>query len=347
MHDVNLKMPSFIRILLCVLVFAGLGCSHERTGSLIADEAFEPAAARNDTDVFDTFMARLENERLWGVYQIYRGFQRFRSDLDTHMKALEHTPDWVMFFRDLPTRRPFPTEAAVYLTSQGIIPVINLEFHEWRFRRDPEQVNWLERIVQGELDESFRKWARDARKIDGPILIRPGFEMNGDWFAWGQQPDAFCRAWRHLVCLFREEKADNVIWVWAPNVEWDAEREMTDMDLYYPGDTYVDVVALDGYNFGDDSNPWHSWMTFDEVYAHSIEKISKYPQPFIISEIGCSHESGKLEWMKAFFQNLKSDPRIRGFIYYNYADGKNNEPNWLLDSDPGVLELFREEVGRR
>jgi Glycosyl hydrolase family 26 len=45
--------------------------------------------------------------------------------------------------------------------------------------------------------------------------------MNGNWFPWGRgriTPRVYKAAWRHLVRIFRAEGADNVKWVWTPNV---------------------------------------------------------------------------------------------------------------------------------
>lgn len=286
---------------------------------------------------------RLESEKLWGVYQIHGYPPRFRDALLKQIDDLGSAPDFVMFFRDLPDRRGFPTESAKFIRDQGSIPVLSLELHHWsRFRED--KVNWLSEIIAGTLDDAFRSWAEDAKAFESPVLLRFGFEMNGDWFTWGNQPDLFIKAWRHAHSIVDNVGADNVYWVFSPNVEWDQNKPNSRIKLYYPGDDFVDIVSLDGYNFGDHSKPWHSWKTFKEVFGDSIDIISRYPKPLILGEIGCADDERKAVWVQNFLKHFMSDPRIRGFIYYNFADGKNDEPDWRLNTDPQTQQIFREFV---
>ena len=37
---------------------------------------------------------------------------------------------------------------------------------------------------------------RDAAASGEPIVLRFGFEMNGDWFSWSQRPAAFKKAYK-------------------------------------------------------------------------------------------------------------------------------------------------------
>ncbi|MGB0371899.1 MAG: glycoside hydrolase family 26 protein [Opitutales bacterium] len=289
------------------------------------------------------FLERLETEKLWGVYQIHGYPPRFRAALLKQIELLGATPDFVMFFRDLPNRRGFPTESAEFIRKQGSIPVLSLELHQWS-RGGRDQTDWLTAIIGGELDEDFRKWAVDAKAFASPVLLRFGFEMNGDWFSWGNQPEKFKQAWQRIHSVVKSAGADNVYWVFSPNVEWDKNKPNSRIKLYYPGDDYVDIVSLDGYNFGDHSKPWHSWQSFDSVFKESIDIISRYPKPLILGEIGCADGPGKAKWMSDFLNKFKEDPRLRGFIYYNFADGKNDEPNWRLNTDDATLNTFRDFV---
>ena len=68
-------------------------------------------------------------------------------------------------------------------------------------------------------------------------MLRFAQEMNGSWAPWerghvGSTPRSFILAWRHVVSVFREVGADNVIFVWCPNVNTGHLPFMQ----YYPGD---------------------------------------------------------------------------------------------------------------
>ena len=123
----------------------------------------------------------------WGVYQIHWGVERFESGLVSQIKQLGAVPDYVLFFRDMHPGRGFPTKTVEVCKKHGSIPVISQEIWKWSERKSTNK-NWLGRINAGETDEFWKKWARAAKAFDSEVIFRSGFEMNGDWFAWGQQP---------------------------------------------------------------------------------------------------------------------------------------------------------------
>jgi mannan endo-1,4-beta-mannosidase len=91
--------------------------------------------------------------------------------------------------------------------------------------------------------------------------------MNGNWEKWspannGSTPDpaAFVAAWRHVHDLFVQNGATNVVWVWCPNatdVPNATSAPWNHWTNYYPGDTYVDWVGIDGYNWGNTTAASH------------------------------------------------------------------------------------------
>jgi len=246
-----------------------------------------------------------------------------------------------MFFQDLSTRRGFPRSTAEIIHNYGATMVISQELWTWR-QRDPEDRSWLERITRGDYDTYWRDWAVGAKDFQERIVLRFGFEMNGDWFAWGQQPEAFIKAWRRIHQLVRVEVgAMNVEFMFSPNIEWDPNKPLTAIELYYPGDAYVQLLGLDGYNFGEDHSQWHRWLSFAEIFELSITKMSQWPQPLYLAEIGSAHGTDKDKWMENFLQTFQNDDRLHGFIYYNHADSRKKEPDWRIQSDPETLEVFR------
>ncbi|MBC7567356.1 MAG: hypothetical protein H7223_10385 [Pedobacter sp.] len=93
------------------------------------------------------------------------------------------------------------------------------------------------------------------------ILWRPFHEMNGNWFWWG--PDnprnpsninSYQALWKDMYETFTKDFGlDNLIWVYAP---FSSDGSvMPSVNAYYPGDQYVDIVAVDVYpvtpNFDD------------------------------------------------------------------------------------------------
>jgi len=87
------------------------------------------------------------------------------------------------------------------------------------------------------------KTLQDAGVI---VLWRPFHEMNGGWFWWGnggsaKAPATFIALWKHMFNYFTTTKGlNNLLWVYAPNIG-------SNVDKYFAGDAYVDIVGLDGY----------------------------------------------------------------------------------------------------
>src|SRR5690606_22644377 len=148
----------------------------------------------------------------------------------------------------------------------------------------------LDSILAGRWDKYFRNFARDARAERQIIYYRFGYEMNGDWMVWGEQPEKFVKAWRRAWKIFKEEKAHNVRWVFSPNVIWGDRTVKSDIVPYYPGDKFVDVVGLDGYNFGDLHSRNHNWKSFTDVFQVSLDGLKRHfpNKPLWITEIGCA-----------------------------------------------------------
>lgn len=276
----------------------------------------------------------------WGIYQIYWNPAQFEKGLDQQLEQLGGTPTYALFFRDLNPRRGFPQQAVETCRERGLTPIISLELWEWQRSRNG---GGLQEIVEGRHDGFFRDWARDARKWGHPCILRFGFEMNGDWFSWGGQPELFRKAWRHAHRLFDEADADNVQWMFAPNVIFDTSKPLVDFDLYYPGSDQVDLVGLDGYNFGDDHDRWHTWSSCVDVFDASVTKAAGWGKPILLSEVGCADDPRKGDWMMHFLEWVRQRDEIAGYVYFNYNKTREGEPNWRLDSDPDTLRAFREK----
>ncbi len=114
-----------------------------------------------------------------------------------------------------------------------------------------------------------------------PVFLRFAHEMNGSWYAWGQQPSAYVAAFRRVAAAVHAA-APVTAMVWAPNygggypftggtyaaapgsadyrtLDTDASGSVTMADdpyaPYYPGDDAVDWAGLTLYHFGN-AYPW-------------------------------------------------------------------------------------------
>lgn len=151
--------------------------------------------------------------------------------------------------------------------------------------------------VQGHLtDEQFKElltkgtalhkhWLKQVDRIAGylkllqdahvPVIWRPYHEMNGNWFWWGghyKGKYTTAELYRQIFDRFvHHYKLNNLIWVWSVDRPTQPDREFS---KYYPGNKYIDVLALDVY--GSD---------FKQAYYDSLKALSK-GKPVTLAEVG-------------------------------------------------------------
>ncbi len=274
----------------------------------------------------------------WGVYQILWSNKYCEQILETASRLASH-PDYVMFYRDL--KRPYPKSVIQCITDQGATPIISLELWHWHTQK-PE----LTDIITGKYDDEFQTWAAAAKKHGQRVLWRFGFEFNGDWFTWSLDPKAYVKAWRHVHDIFKKSGANNVEWVWAPNLVSCPNTPENNMHLYYPGDSFVDWVGVDGYNFGDHHDKWHKWESFETLFEDVLDDLEKhYPRKrLMIAEFASADAKPKLRatWIREAYAFLQTRPEVRAVIWFNLDKRREGEQNWRIDSSPESLAAFNE-----
>lgn len=289
---------------------------------------------------FDEKVVRRTTPLQWGLYQILWS-REYNKQLEQELAKFASKPDYVMFYRDL--QRLFPKSPVDCIAKQGATAIVALELWSWHGKK---QGSYLPDINRGAYDDFFRRWAQDAKTDGRRILLRFGFEFNGNWFTWSGNPEAYVKAWRRAHDIFRRVGAANVEWVWSPNVVSAPDTDENNMHRYYPGDAYVDWVGVDGYNFGDNHDQWHRWQSFAEVYDEVLADLARrYPdKPIIISEFGCPPgKPGQRErWIRDAHERLQFHPRVRAAIWFNYDKRREREPDWRIDVTPESLKAFNE-----
>jgi mannan endo-1,4-beta-mannosidase len=271
------------------------------------------------------------------------------APLDTYAAMVGHMPAivWGVEYWGDPQRSGFPTQTIENFDQRGIMPMINWQpsIAESSVNPVQPQYSWTS-IASGKYDAYVRAWAIDAKANGHPLYVRLMHEMNGNWYPWGYHingntdPADFVRAWRHIVDIFRAVGANNVGFVWCVDA-----RTWTPADkALYPGDDYVDWVAIDGYN---SDRPWIDlYRRFNPSYTDLTALSTK---PFMIAEIGSVENprptgQTKADWIKqGLLQEIpQSFPRVRAVIWFDSNQGADR--NWTVDSSPASLAAFKQVV---
>lgn len=238
-------------------------------------------------------------------------------------------PDIVLWYTDFGGNL-LTSEEISTLKETGQAPMVTWEPHSQS----------LSAIASGTYDSYLRSVARKTKEQwSGELMVRFAHEMNGSWYEWSGSPNTYVAAWRHIVNIFHEEGATNVKWVWAPNVDRNGAMPFAE---YFPGESWVDYLGLDGYNWGN--TPGNSWNSLKEVFVASYNKITALSQkPLFITETASSETGGsKAEWIRTgFTQTIPQEfPRVTGVIWFNKVEADN----WPISSSQSSLEAYREVV---
>jgi beta-mannanase len=229
------------------------------------------------------------------------------------------------------------------VAARGAMPLVTWE--PWDHSAGVNQPRYaLRTIVAGNHDAYIRKWARGAAAWGKPMYLRFAHEMNGTWYPWspgvnGNTRSEYVAAWRRVHTLFKEAGATNARWVWAPNVL--CPGTCTRFEDLYPGDAYVDLLGLDGYNWGA-SQAWSSWTSLADVFGPSYDALAAVSaRPIALTETASTELGG--DKAASIRQGLLTElparfPRVRAVVWFD----ENKETDWRVNSSLASLAAFRE-----
>jgi Glycosyl hydrolase family 26 len=243
----------------------------------------------------------------------------------------------------------FPLTPLNNVRAHGAIPMFS-----WTSSATPEKAAnqrpyRLVRIINGSLNAYIREMARAARDWGHPFFLRFNWEMNGFWFPWseglnGNKKGQFVKAWRQVHNIFEEEGADNVTWVWCPNVDF--TRKLIPLHDVYPGDRYVDWTCLDGFNWGDRKDS-AGWQNFNQVFHATYKRVLRIApdKPMMIGEVASNERGGsKAAWIRNLLRIVPDKYRkIRALVWF---DIKDRNTHWPIESSPKATKAFARWIQR-
>jgi hypothetical protein len=210
-------------------------------------------------------------------------------------------------------------------------------------------VNWelfgatLDDIASGKYDTLLNQRAASAKKLAQKFFVDFGAEMNGDWSPWsgaenGQSSAKYVAAYRHVHDIFVSAGATNVIWAFCPNVTSEPVVDWNEPLDYYPGDSYVDWMCVDGYNWGT-SQSWSSWQTFAQVFKDIYPVLATKNKPIIIGEMASTELGGdKGAWISQIIPAMKTQfPLLKGLLWFDI----NKETDWRISSSATSEAAFK------
>ncbi len=201
-------------------------------------------------------------------------------------------------------------------------------------------------IAAGDHDAYIRELGTALAKWGGPVSLRYAHEMNGDWYPWadgvnGNAPGSYAAAWRHVHDAVVAQGATNVRWVWTPNVPYTGSTSLAGL---YPGAGYVDVVGLDGYNWG--SVAGQRGTAPSDLFGFGLERLRAVApgKPIIIAETASSEVGGsKAEWDTDLVAFLQAQPDVVAFVWFDM----DKEADWRIGSSAASATALRDALAAR
>lgn len=264
------------------------------------------------------------------------------NNLDQYTSQAGKAPAIVMWYHDW-VHGGFYRAGMDQIAARGAVPMVTWEPQDYT-QGINQPAFALSTIAAGAHDTYIRQYARDAAAWGQPFYLRFGHEMNGDWYPWaagvnGNTAADYVAAWRHIYTIFQQEGATNVQWVWSPNYDYPG---LTPLASLYPGDAYVNWVALDGYNRGT-ALPGAGWQSMASIFGPSYATLTALTsKPMMIAETGSAEAGGdKAAWItQSFLNDIPTRfPRVRAVLWFN--ENAPDATDWRIDTSPRSLAAYR------
>lgn len=271
---------------------------------------------------------------------------------DTDLRALrdfedltQSKPKYVEFFHAMSDSGYFlgVPPAVKAAADGGYVPVITWEAQDY-----PSGAGYSPHdIAAGAYDAQIANYAGQVAAIGSEVDIRLFHELNGSWYPWGvgkagASDQDHVDAWRHVRDLFAANGATNARFVWNPNErhnQWTDSHPYAD---YYPGDAYVDYLALDGYNWADAHGA--PWYPFDQIYRDSYAELTALSpdKPVMVAEHAshtcCGGEKG--QWIRDEEAVIPTDyPRVEALLWF---ESNQEGAQWRVDTSQASLDAYAE-----
>lgn len=212
-----------------------------------------------------------------------------------------------------------PGEKERRFLAEGRFVHTNIEAR--RFTRPGHPAVSYRAILGGEFDAVLRRQARAVAALEAPYFLTFDHEADAKKrYNTRGTPQEFTRAWRHIVDIYREEGADNAIWVW--NVTgW--EGNLGRLPGLWPGNDHVDWISWEAYNMtGCDIMPgWNHVDSFEDALRPAYEWIQNEgpkhgidaTKPVMIGEMGTTYIGPRetTRWYTDVPRVLRKYERIR------------------------------------
>ncbi len=229
--------------------------------------------------------------------------------------------------------------SVVHIYQPWTTPIPDAQIQEVRASGAIPMIDWAcgdtdANVISGADDALISGFARRLAQLNEPLFLRwywePNFPNGANYASCISNlgPQGYVEAFRHIHDLFMAAGATNVAFVWTigasgPDHDW--------ME-YYPGPSYVDWMAADGYV--RTSAPTSG--VFTQRFARWYQTFAGFGKPLMISETA-AFSGAQQAYLNEIASEVPSQyPLLKGVLYF---DALGNLPGYPLDV--GGMRSFR------
>lgn len=317
-----------------------------------------------------------QNKEDWSFPNVFFGFAVDGFPVNERVLELQSetkiNPEMIVFYLQWPEpSKPYPSIVSSLdaIWKLGAVPCLTWE--PMTVSDLGEKTVPYEDILSGQYDPYLIFMAREVKRWGKPLIIRFAQEMNISRYHWGtskeefgpDSPQIYIKMFQYVVKFFKNQKVDPVLWAFCPNVDSIPNEAWNAAKKYYPGDEYVDILGMDGYNWNINeelaATRKQSWVShgrsFEQIFHPLYKELNSIhsSKPIIVFETASVSRIGdpkKSIWIQdalkvskkwgikgiVWFQVKKEeDWRIHQNDDYSYSPFiKRSEPSfqtWLLN----------------
>ncbi|HWA51859.1 MAG TPA: glycosyl hydrolase [Patescibacteria group bacterium] len=223
------------------------------------------------------------------------------------------------------------------ISSHGWVPMVSSNPYFFAGCPGKKEDNLYQKIASGSCDQFLKEIADNLKSYNKPILLRFAWEMNLPQMYWSipllnSTNNDFKNAWIHFHNVLKNNGAINVQWVLSFNTT--GQNTIPYKELY-PGDGFVDWVALDGYNWGK--------TPFKNVFEQSYQELTSITaKPIMLSETNSVPNDYKATWLSQLLTELPDTfPQIKAIIFFNEDKSNLGEVDWRIEKSTNYINSVK------
>jgi hypothetical protein len=186
-----------------------------------------------------------------------------------------------------------------------------------------------------QLYNDIVRWANTIKGRSGRVMLAYNHEPEASGNVYRGTPGDFIAAWRRVVTIFRNQGVQNVDFT-LQMTAWAFRTSPSDRRYagkWYPGDSYVDIVGADAYNWYTCGHGNGRWMELKELVDPVLAFARAHGKPAALPEFASHTNTRRAQWIRNAHAYLVANRSIIAAAFYfqqSPTNSANSDCRWKL-----------------